>query len=208
MPRHMHSLVVAVALAATAARAASEAPASAPSPAPAPAAAPGALASSTGDWRDARWGMSVEQVLAAFPGEAVRISPEVKLADGNVLAVGIDGYTFEGLRLQVRFIFSDGKLALVSLRTPQDKYPDAAAFEKLEKALVDRWGPPIETSSDRNFIEQRQTRWKSGQSFVDLKYIPGVMVILYHPTVGVSATADAPAGATSPAREPPASVSK
>ena len=79
-------------------------------------------------WRAARFGMTPEEVLSAFPGEAVRISPEVKLADGNTIPVGIDGYRLRGADLRRPLRLHRGKLALVSLRTPAKKPVDAEAY--------------------------------------------------------------------------------
>jgi hypothetical protein len=132
-------------------------------------------------WKGARWGMTPAEVLAAFPGQAFRVEPEVRLEDGNTVTVGIDALAFEGLTFRVRFLFEKGKLALVSLRTEPDKYVDASAYEKLRKALVDRWGSPVETANDDNFIDMRQTRWNRGANRADLKYIPGVVVLIHYP---------------------------
>jgi hypothetical protein len=137
--------------------------------------------SGTGAWRSARWGMTPEEVLAALPKEAVRLSPEVKLADGNVVAVGIDGYPFEGLTFDVRFVFAAGKLALVSLRTPQKQPVEAAAYTRLRDALTKAWGPPLEETKDDNFVDLRQARWNRGPDRADLKYIPGVVVLVHYP---------------------------
>ncbi len=138
-----------------------------------PAATPG--------WRAARFGMTPDEVLAALPGEAVRITPEVKLADGNAIPVGIDGYVLEGLAFDVRFVFTGGKLVLVSLRTPARKPVDADAYTRLRDALVKRWGSPLEETSDAALIDMRQTRWNLGPDRADLKYIPGVVAIVHYP---------------------------
>ena len=132
-------------------------------------------------WRAARWGMTPEQLLAAFPKEATPISPPVTLADGNVIAAGIDGHAFEGLSFDVRFLFTAGKLSLVSLRTPQKKPVEAEAYVKLRDALEKRWGPPIEETTARDFIDMRQARWARGPTRVDLKYIPGVVALVFYP---------------------------
>ena len=132
-------------------------------------------------WRSARFGMTPDEVLAAFPGEAVRISPEVKLADGNTIPVGIDGYAFEGLSFDVRFVFEGGRLVLVSLRTPAKKPVDAESYVRLRDALVKSWGEPLEDAKDDAFIDMRQTRWNRGAGRADLKYIPGVVAIVHYP---------------------------
>lgn len=132
-------------------------------------------------WRAARWGMSPAEVVAAFPGEAFLQEPPVNLPDGNVVGAGINGHSWEGLTVNVRFVFTGGKLSLVSLRTEQTRYVDAAAYDKVRKALVARWGEPLEATSDDNFIDMRQTRWNLGADRADLKYIPGVVAIIHYP---------------------------
>ena len=161
--------MLSVVVAAVLALASPGAPASAAEPAP------------TGGWRGARFGMTPDEVLAAFPKEATRISPEVKLADGNTIGVGIDGFAFEGLTFDVRFIFAGGKLALVSLRAPQKKYVDADGYARLREALVKQWGAPLEDTQDDSFIDMRQTRWNRGPDRADLKYIPGVVAMIFYP---------------------------
>lgn len=145
------------------------------------ATASAAEAAATVGWRAARFGMTPEEVLAAFPKEATRISPEVKLADGAIVAVGIDGFAFEGLTFDVRFVFAGGKLSLVSLRTPQKKYVDADAYARLHDSLVKQWGAPLEDTKDDAFVDLRQTRWNRGPERADLKYIPGVVAMIFYP---------------------------
>jgi hypothetical protein len=131
-------------------------------------------------WQRLRWGMTVDEVLAAMPG-SVRIEPAVRLADGNAIGAGLDRVDVAAAAFRVRFIFEGPGLALVSLRTAQDRYADGAAFDAVARHLEARWGAPSEVTRDAEFIELRQNRWRLGRSTVDLKYIPGVVVILYHP---------------------------
>lgn len=176
--------VLLLALACAAPRA--DAPAGPPADAPAAAAAaavqvPAVPVDAGGAWRGARWGMTVDEVLKAFPGEATRLDPEVKLADGSVVAAGIEVHLIASHTLRVRFVFEGGKLSLVSLRTPPDSYAGPEVYAEVEKALEERFGRPLETTSDKEFIDMRQTRWIAGSSGVDLKYIPGVVAIVHYP---------------------------
>jgi len=132
-------------------------------------------------WRSARWGMDVEDVLKAFPGEAARLPTELKLEDGNVVAAGIERYELGGVELRVRFVFSGGKLALVSLGNAPQKPVDAAVYEKLRKHLDGTLGGAGDESKDDAFVDLRQTRWDRGGSRIDLKYVPGTVVVLYSP---------------------------
>lgn len=132
-------------------------------------------------WQSLRWGMTAREVLAAVPG-SVRVEPAVRLADGNAIAVSLDRVEVAGTALRVRFIFDGPGLALVSLRTAPDRYADGASFDSLARHLEARWGAPAEVTRDAELVEMRQTRWRLGRSTVDLKYVPGVVVILYHPS--------------------------
>ncbi len=125
--------------------------------------------------------MTVDDVLKAFPGEAKRLDPPITLKDGNVVAAGIDGYFVASHEFQVRFVFERGKLALVSLRTPQTQFADPDVFKQIEKVLASELGAPLSSDADASFIDMRQIRWNVGRSQVDLEFIPGVVVILYHP---------------------------
>jgi hypothetical protein len=125
--------------------------------------------------------MSPAEVLAAFPEEARPISPELKLADGNVVAVGVDGFALQGIPFDVRFVFTGGRLSLVSLRTPKDRYVDAVAYVRLQDALRKEWGAPVEETTDEAIVDLRQTRWDLGPDRADLKYIPGVVALVRYP---------------------------
>lgn len=158
-------------------------PPAATAPAPvAPAterAAPGSTEEVSGLWRSARWGMTVEELLAAFPGEARRLDPEIRLADGDVVAAELGGQVVAGHPLVVRFVFSGGRLALVSLRTPPDARAGDGVYRDLQAHLEARLGAPTYAVVERPFVEQRQTRWVLARGIVDLKAIPGTVVLMY-----------------------------
>ncbi len=173
---------------APAATPAAPSPAALPAAAPATAARPAPALPPDDDvpkpgvaWSAARWGMTPAEVVAAFPGRASLQEPPLKLPDGNVVGAGIDGLAWEGLTVNVRFVFTDGKLALVSLRTEQNRYVDAAAYDRVRKALARRWGEPIEESKDDALVDMRQTRWNRGPNRTDVKYIPGVVAAVIYP---------------------------
>lgn len=131
----------------------------------------------------ARWGMRVDEVLAAFPGEARRLEREEALENGNVVAAGIDRRRIGGVELRVRFVFSPERgLALVSLRTPERDRAPADAYRQVRAALAARHGwPGVETRDDQ-IVDQRQTRWTLGRTTVDAKYIPGVVAVVWYPS--------------------------
>jgi hypothetical protein len=172
--------IAAAAGAGLAAAAGPQAPRDAARP-PAPARRDGRAAAAGDLWRGAERGWTVEQVLAAFPGEARRLDPEERLADGNVVAAGIERHDLAGEVFRVRFVFEKGRLALVSLRTPPDRYAGADVYQRVARHLAARLGGPGEESRDATFVDMRQTRWRTAAATVDLKYIPGVVVVLHAP---------------------------
>lgn len=131
-------------------------------------------------WERLRWGMTAEEVLAALPGSAP-LDPPLRLADGNLVAVGIDRLEVASTAFRLRFVFDGQGLALVSLRTPPGRYAPGSAFDAVARHLQARWGPPAQATRDDQLVEMRQTRWRLESCTVDLEYIPGVVVILYHP---------------------------
>ena len=133
----------------------------------------------SGLWRSARWGMTVEELLAAFPGEARRLDPEIRLADGDVVAAGIDAHSVAGHPLVVRFVFTAGGLSIVSLRTPRESYAGDRVYRDLQAHLKGRLGAPTYQVVEKPFVEQRQTRWAMARGVVDLKAIPGTVVLMY-----------------------------
>jgi hypothetical protein len=145
-----------------------------------PSPAPAQLRPATAEWRAARWGMTVDEVLKAFPGEARKLDAPIALADGNVVAAGIERDELAGVAFRVRFVFHPkGGLALVSLRTDEKDPATPARYEAVQRALAERLGRPAERDVDGNFIDMRQTTWRTPSGRVDVKFIPGTLVVLH-----------------------------
>jgi hypothetical protein len=138
------------------------------------------LAPLAAEWRQARWGMTVDEVVKAFPGEARRLEVPTTLADGNVVAAGIDRHELGGVAFRVRFVFdAKGGLVLVSLRTAEQDPATPERYAAVERALADRLGPPTERGRDESFVDLRQTSWKGASGRIDVKFIPGTLVVLH-----------------------------
>jgi hypothetical protein len=163
------------------------APAAPASPAAAPAGAlvPTArLLDATAAWRTARWGMTVDEVLKALPGQAKKLEKEQRLADGKVIAVGIDTIPMGGLTYRAHFLFEGGKLALVSLRNLTSKAATGDDYEALRKQLAQETGTPGEDHPLDASVDYREIRFTAGGTAVDVKYMQGTLVLLYHPAGG------------------------
>lgn len=94
-------------------------------------------------WREARWGMSKAEVLAAFPKEAQRLSKPADFAQpqpGSSLAAGsaditIPSYESDGTTFRVLFGFEADALNRIHLSVPK---PIEATCGDLEKMLTER----------------------------------------------------------------------
>jgi hypothetical protein len=141
-----------------------------------------ASASEPGDWRAARWGMTEDEVLRALAGTVKKLPEPVKLADGNVIAMEAPDEEVGGFSFHVRLVFDGaGKLALVSLKSDPGRNLRADAFDSIRKAMAEKLGRAGVYSSDENFIDMRQETWRMARTRVDVKFIPGTVVVMYSP---------------------------
>ena len=157
------------------------APASAAAPAGSSRAPAERLLDPAAAWRAARWGMSVEEVLKAFPGQARRLDPPQKLADGKVVAVELQGIALGGLTLRAHFLFEGGRLALVSLKNLPARLAEGSDYDAVRARLAQETGQPGEERSQDVSVDFREVRFSAGGTAVDVKYLPGALVLLYHP---------------------------
>jgi hypothetical protein len=102
------------------------------------AAAAAFAADDPGGWTKAKWGMTDDQILAAFPGQAVRLDPPDAGAH-----IGIKTFDLADSPFDVRFL-SDAaglrKVVLTALSQPSPRLD--ALFQDLENLLVDKYGRP------------------------------------------------------------------
>src|SRR5579884_1641318 len=122
-------------------------------------------------WREARWGMTPDQVVAAFHGEALR-APQGKFTDTNILAF-IPAVEIEGVHYKVSFSFSPGEPKLKRI-TLQSMHGSVDEFSVLEQKLVAKYGKPA-VSSDNDLpkiaaVDSTKRRaWNLGPTSIELK---------------------------------------
>ena len=80
------------------------------------------------------------------------------------------------------------------LRTPPDRYAGSGVCAEIDGKPTVGYGRPLEVTSDRKFIDLRQTRWIVGANGVDLEYIPGVVAIVHYPRPVAAAPASRESG--------------
>lgn len=135
-------------------------------------------------WRGVRWGATLDEVLRAFPGEVARLRPEERLADGAVVAAGIEAHPVGPLTYRVRFLFREGRLALVSLKSLPGRPAGGDDYEALKGRLAAETGRSGQERAPEAQVDYREVRFSAGLTAVDVKYLPGTLVLLYHPSGG------------------------
>lgn len=145
-----------------------------------PAAAAARLLDPAAAWRDARWGMTADEVLKAVP-QARRLDPASRLADGKVVAVELAPLAQDGLDWRVHFVFEDGRLALVSLKNLPARLATSADYDAVRARLARETGAPGEDRSADVTVDYREVRFAAGGTAVDVKFLQGALVLLYHP---------------------------
>ena len=148
-------------------------------------------------WRSARWGMTEEEVLAAFPNEAKRLEKPEKY--GIVIAtVGIKKLQVAGSDFVVHFSFDTEKKRLKQVNLKPDPASKSlnVMLPTLERDLTEKYGKPDFASNQAPRVAGMKvmTRsWKKGATRIELKYVYDpdtnfeLLIVAYRP---VSASGD------------------
>jgi len=115
-------------------------------------------------WRTSHWGMTREEVLAAFPGEAQRLDKTAEFAQpqpGSSLLAGssdvtIPAYEADGARFRVLFGFEADTLNRVHLSALK---PVATTCGDVEKALTAKHAAPLQRSRTGTSLRGDEITW-------------------------------------------------
>lgn len=124
-------------------------------------------------WRQARAGMTTQQVLSAFDGEAVALEePEVYTLEGDtaLATASIDQVEVGGVTYDVHFLVDpkQRRLIRVALKPSSDK-PEIQrnAFDELKTLLLERYGKPFVEESNS---ASKLLGWKDDERTIELKF--------------------------------------
>ncbi len=138
-------------LAATIALSAPHAPS--PTPPPAPKASSQQGARDVLGWREARWGMTDEQVAAAFGSELHRRSPLSYPGDGSYIMYDIPSYGVDRDTFGVIFSMDSTSRTLREVELlAMSRSPQFDAFDRLEAALVRKYGAATSKTQHESLI--------------------------------------------------------
>jgi hypothetical protein len=127
-----------------------------------------------GGWTKAKWGMTEEQVIAAFPGGAVRLTErlEARTFNGGVATIGIKQYRIRLQDFEILFLmgFQSHRLEQVIVR-PSDvanlqMFGVASMFRDFEPLLLSKYGPP--TYRDVSDANHPVSKWYFPTTIIDM----------------------------------------
>ncbi len=121
-------------------------------------------------WRAARWGMTVEDVLGAFPGEAVRAQASV--SERISVRAAIEHAVIGTHTYNVSFFFGrDGRLAAVQMSPDTRGQSAAHAYHELADWLSGELGPPAshDARSRPSGTWSETSSWTTPDSSISLR---------------------------------------
>ena len=155
-----------------------------------------------GGWTAAKWGMTENQVLAAFRDQARKLAQAVRYGGGSFASVRIDSVEIGVITYRVDFIFqpSDSTLEAVNL-APADESPGiaAAAYDHLEQSLTQKYGQPgYRKDGDDARVTSQMVRkvltWRLMKTEISLSYMSDAIMtmtrLVYRPVQALKETED------------------
>lgn len=137
-------------------------------------------------WQESRVGMTIPEVLRAFPG-ATELSAPPKNGDGSYDGVQLPPVEIGGCPFEPRFLFQQDKLSAVRLTCKTESVQNTDRVNKaLQEALRAKYGQEI--SREKNSIGTISA-WYSSGTKIQLQAIqigsgPGLVIVFYTPNTG------------------------
>jgi hypothetical protein len=118
-------------------------------------------------WSKAKWGMSDEEIQAAFAPDVKRLPKRIKY-DERSFDLVLNDFKAGQINFTVRFLMDEqsDRLAGVSLKS-EDSTLSADLFWALEKDLIQNYGLPSHRSKGVRLL----TGWKFPSSSIEMLYV-------------------------------------
>jgi len=118
-------------------------------------------------WRTARWGMTRDAVLAAFPGEAQRLAKPADFGPPTPGStdVAIASYEAEGVPFRVLFGFESNALNRIHLAAAK---PGDATCGDVEKVLTGKHAAPAARNNTGTSLRGEEVVWKRPDQTITL----------------------------------------
>jgi hypothetical protein len=103
-----------------------------------------------GGWTKAKWGMTGEDIVQAFAGDAARRDPPEKVS-GIPIAVSVKSVDLAGAKFEALMVpDKDGKLKSVLLQPLKGEAQNAYLFQRLQDLLEQKYGRPWKSEADHD----------------------------------------------------------
>jgi hypothetical protein len=117
-------------------------------------------------WRTARWGMTKDELLAAFPGEAQRLAKPTDFGRAEGLTdVAIPTYETGGMKFQVLFGFESDALNRIQLSAVKAAETTCTDLEKL---LTEAHSAPSDRSTTQTTLRNERIVWQRPDQTITL----------------------------------------
>lgn len=125
-------------------------------------------------WREAKWGMTENEILEAFKGEAVRLDKIEEWGQLNLYAfIGINNYDIDGNKYGVYFAMDK---TAKTLKRIQIYLLDTTSglvrnrFRDLEKLLTEKYGAPSFKDASDKILNKIVVSWNFPSTIIELNY--------------------------------------
>lgn len=110
-------------------------------------------------WRTARWGMTKDEVVAAFPGEAQRLAKPADFGPptSGSSDVAIPAYEADGVKFRVLFGFESNALNRIHLSAVK---PGDATCSDVEKIVTEKHAAPAARNNTGTSLRGEEVVWK------------------------------------------------
>jgi hypothetical protein len=118
-------------------------------------------------WRTARWGMTKDEVLAAFPGEAQRLTQPADFGAPTPGSsdIAIPAYEADGMNFRVLFGFDSPGLNRIHLSVAK---PGDATCGDLEKVVAEKHAAPAARNDTGTSLRGEEIVWKRPDQTITL----------------------------------------
>ena len=118
-------------------------------------------------WRTVRWGMTKDQVLAAFPGEAQRLATPLDFGPPTPGSsdIAIPAYEGEGAKFRVLFGFESNALNRIHLSAVS---PGDSTCGDVEKVVTEKHAAPAVRNNTGTSLRGEETVWKRPDQTITL----------------------------------------
>lgn len=125
-------------------------------------------------WREAKWGMTENEILEAFKGEAVRLDKIEEWGQLNLYAsIGINNYDIDGNKYGVNFAMdkTTKKLKMVQISLLDHTSGLVRThFRDLEKLLTEKYGAPSFKNASDKILNEIVVSWNFPSTIIEINY--------------------------------------